>query len=135
MPIRGACLCGEVRYEIDGKLLGAGNCHCSMCRKAHGAAFATYANVDPESFRWVCGEDLVAFYESSPNAGRSFCRKCGSTLGASEGGRTYVTLGTVEGDPGIRPSVHIFVGSIAPWYEIEDEMPQFDEDAPPGEWA
>ena len=136
MPISGACLCGAVRYENARRLLDAGNCHCTMCRKAHGAAFATYAEVDPKEFSWTCGEELVAFYEASPNASRMFCSVCGSTLGGAEDGRiNAVTLGTVEGDPGIRPRSHIFVGSKAIWHEISDSLPQF-EDWPPGDgWA
>ena len=136
MPISGACLCGAVRYEIARRLLDAGNCHCTMCRKAHGAAFATYAEVDPKEFSWACGEELVAFYEASPNTSRMFCSVCGSTLGGTEGGRiNAVTLGTVEGDPGIRPRSHIFVGSKAIWHEISDSLPQF-EAWPPGDgWA
>ncbi len=136
MLINGSCMCGAIRYEIDGPLRDAGNCHCSMCRKAHGAAYATYAAVDPESFRWVCGEELVAFYESSPNAGRIFCSTCGSTLGATESGRIdSVTLGTIEGDPRIRPRSHIFVGSKAPWHDITDDLPRFDEWPPGDEWV
>ena len=136
MLINGACMCGAIRYEIDGPLGDAGNCHCSMCRKAHGAAYATYASVDPGAFRWACGEELVSFYESSPNASRIFCSTCGSTLGATENGQIdSVTLGTIEGDPGIRPRSHIFVGSKAPWHDIGDDLPQFDEWPPGDEWT
>jgi len=136
MPISGACLCGAVRYEIDGPLLDAGNCHCSMCRKAHGAAFATYAAVDPAKFHWTCGEQLVSFYASSPSFDRVFCGVCGSALGVAEDGRIEsVTFGTIDGDPGIEPRSHIFVGAKAPWHDIIDALPQFEE-LPPGDgWA
>jgi hypothetical protein len=136
VTIEGTCLCGSVRYEVNGGLADAGNCHCSMCRKAHGAAFATYASVDPTNFTWVSGEHLVSFYEASPGACRMFCSICGSTIGGAENGRiTSVTLGTIEGDPGIQPRSHIFVGSMAPWYEISDDLPQFEEWPPGDEWA
>ena len=133
MTIRGSCLCGGVQYEIVGELRDAGNCHCSMCRRAHGAAFGTYARVILDEFRWVSGEELVSAYESSPGGYRCFCRVCGSPLGSQgEGGKlSWVTLGTVEGDPGVRPSDHIFVRSKAPWHKITDDLPQFDE-WPPG---
>ena len=128
MAIHGKCLCGDVRYEIDGAFRGAGNCYCSMCRRAHGAAFGTWADFDPDKFRWVSGEDLVSVYESSPGMGWYFCRVCGSSLAAINDGKLdAVTLGTVEGDPGVRPSSHIFVASRAPWVEIMDTLPQFDE--------
>lgn len=136
MLIKGACLCGAIRYEIDAPLRDAGNCHCAMCRKAHGAAFGTYASVDPANFRWIAGEHLLSFYESSPNAGRMFCSICGSTIGGAENGKiTSVTLGTIDGDPGVTPRSHIFVGSKAPWHEITDDLPRFDEWPPGDEWT
>lgn len=132
MAVKGSCLCGSVKYEVKGSLNFAGHCHCSMCRKQHGAAFATYAGVSTEEFGWVSGEDLVSEYESSPGHKRLFCSRCGSNLAAANvHGVNYVTLGTVDGDPGIEPQAHIFVGSKAPWHEITDELMQFDE-FPPG---
>ena len=132
MAITGSCLCGAVRYEITGPFKAAGHCHCSMCRKSHGAAFATWAHVNPDQFRWTAGMEFVARYESSPGKERCFCKKCGSPLGLSDSGKiTEVVLGTVDGDPGVRPGEHIFVGSKAPWYEIVDALPQYEE-WPPG---
>jgi len=120
-----------VQYEIDGPLFDADHCHCSMCRRQHGAAFATYAEFNPGDFAWTAGETHVKAYESSAGAGWSFCGECGSSLAAIRNGRvTAVTLGTVAGDPGIRPESHIFVGSKAQWHEISDDLPQFEERAP-----
>jgi len=129
MTIRGGCLCGSIQYEIQGELIDAAFCHCSMCRRMLGAAFGTYARVDGDGFRWLAGEGLIASYESSANVYRCFCRQCGSSLGAMDGSGklSWVTLGTVMGDPGLRPEAHIFVGSKATWYEITDALPQFDE--------
>ena len=130
MTIRGSCLCGGVQYEILGKLCDAAMCHCSKCRRTLGAAFGTYARVAAGEFQWLSGEDLIATHESSPSVHRCFCRRCGSPVGAVVGeGRklSWVTLGTVIGDPGLRPVAHIFVGSKAPWHEITDDLPQFDE--------
>ncbi|MNE61956.1 glutathione-dependent formaldehyde-activating enzyme [compost metagenome] len=128
MPITGSCLCGTIRYEISGPFLGAGNCHCSMCRKAHGSAFATWAFVKPENFRWTSGEELLAGFDSSPGLRRCFCSKCGSQLVASHAGKVReVVLGSVDGDPGVRPAEHIFVGSKACWHEITDNLPRHEE--------
>ena len=128
VSIKGGCLCGRVRYKINGPLFNADNCHCSMCRRQHGAAFSTYADFNPADFTWTSGEDSVKVYETSSGAGWCFCRECGSSLAGSQKGRiTSITLGTVEGDPGIKPECHIFVGSKAPWYEINDDLPQFDK--------
>lgn len=131
MTISGGCLCGRVRYEITGRLLSANHCHCSMCRRQHGAAFATYADFNPGDFKWTSGEELVKVFETATGAGWGFCSECGSSLaGTVKGKVTSITLGTVEGDPGIKPASHIFVGSKAQWYEIRDDLPQFDERAP-----
>ncbi|MCE2520679.1 MAG: GFA family protein, partial [Alphaproteobacteria bacterium] len=75
--VTGSCLCGAVRWLIDGPLTGMTHCHCSMCRKAHGAPFATYAAVDPESVTFLAGSDQTGVFESSPGAVRSFCSRCG----------------------------------------------------------
>ncbi len=98
-----------------------------MCRKSHGAAFATWASVNPDRFRWTSGVGFVEGYESSPGKERCFCKKCSSPLVITDSGKTTeVVLGTVDGDPGVRPGEHIFVGSKAPWYEIADALPQFE---------
>jgi len=104
-----------------------------MCRKAHGAAFATWGIIDPDRFRWTSGAESVAGYESSPGKQRHFCRRCGSPLAASHGGRvTEVVFATLDGDPAQRPAEHIFfVASRAPWHEIADALPRHDR-WPPG---
>jgi hypothetical protein len=130
--MRGSCLCGEVSYQITGPFKVMGNCHCSNCRKSHGAAFVTWGIIDPDQFRWISGEELVQGYESSPGRKRCFCRKCGSALVSTHSGSVgEVVVGTIDGDPGARPAEHIFVGSKAPWHEITDSLPQFEE-WPPG---
>lgn len=119
-------------YEVTGPFKLLGNCHCSMCRKSHGAAFVTWGIIGPDEFRWQSGEEFVQAYESSPGRERLFCRQCGSPLANRHSGAVgEVVIGTVDGDPGSRPSEHIFVGSKAPWYEITDDLPQH-EGWPPG---
>ena len=129
--ITGGCLCGKIRYQISGPLHDASHCHCSMCRRQHGAVFATYAQFEPGDFRWTAGEELVKDFSPAVGAGWCFCAECGSTLGGTEDGKVMsITLGTVDGDPGVRPESHIFVGSKAGWHEIHDDLPQHDEWAP-----
>lgn len=133
MSIQGRCLCGGVRYEIDGPLTEVDNCHCSMCRRFHGAAFATYAKVSADNFRWLTGQDLVTIYENSPGSGWAFCRVCGSSLGVPSHGKLGdIALGALDSDPGVRPTAHIFVGSKAKWFQITDALPQHDERPPRG---
>jgi hypothetical protein len=130
--LQGGCLCGGIRYAISGPITEVSNCHCSMCRRFHGAAFATYGKVAAEHFRWLSGQDLLVVYESSPAGGWAFCRVCGSSLGLPEHGRlSEITLGSLDTDPGVRPAEHIFVGSKAAWFEITDTLPQH-EARPPG---
>lgn len=127
--IRGGCLCGCVQYEISGPLKCADHCHCSMCRRQHGAAFATYASFESDDFRFTLGADRIKIFEVSVGGGGwCFCVECGSTVAGTENGEiTSVTLGTVEGDPVIRPQSHIFAGSKACWYDIQDNLQQFDQ--------
>ncbi len=135
--IRGSCLCGQVRFELDGGVQLINHCHCSMCRKAHGAAFGSFLHAQGRGFRWVSGEGLVQRYVSSPDNHRAFCRVCGSNLPVLEGEGAHVILpaGTLDDDPGVRPAVHIHVSSKAPWYAITDSIPQFDEFPPDDFWA
>ena len=131
MTIRGGCFCGAVRYEVDGTLRNARCCHCSECRKAYSGASSAYAEVDAASFAWILGEDKVTQYSSAGGWGLGFCRVCGSTLcGFHEGKVHGVTLGSVDGDPGVRIEMHIFVGSKAPWHEIGGCAFQFEEGPP-----
>jgi hypothetical protein len=133
MPLTGSCLCGDVSFEIQGELEPLCHCHCSMCRKSHGAAFVSFASVPRNAFRWTRGESGIRKFESSPGAERSFCSRCGSMVPAvAEGmGRVFVPVGLIAGDFKLGPLPHVFVGSKAPWYTISDSQPQF-EAYPPG---
>ena len=126
--ILGGCLCGSIRYEITAALKNAEHCHCSMCRKAHGAAFSTNAVVPTDMIAVTSGADLLSEYQSSPNRRKCFCSNCGSQLFIRRLDKpefTVVTLGTTDADPRARPERHVFVGSKASWYEIADALPQF----------
>ena len=123
----GSCLCATVRFVAD-EVRDMAHCHCSMCRKHHGAPFATMARVATDAFRWTAGEDAIRRYESSPGFHRSFCAACGSSLpDRSPSGGWFVPAGLFTDDPGVRPIVHIFRASRAPWHTIADELPGFDD--------
>ena len=133
MPL-GGCLCGTVRYETGAPVEHIDHCHCSMCRRSHGAAFATYGRVPREGFRIVSGDGALTAFASSEAVKRSFCGKCGSSLlfeHAAAPDFVFVAVATLDEDPGARPESHIFVASKAPWYEITDALPRHDE-YPPG---
>jgi hypothetical protein len=131
--IRGSCLCRRVKFEIRGTPGPTSHCHCSMCRKATGAAFGTYAEVREENFKIVSGAELILRYRSSPGVDRTFCARCGSTLqyvSEKNPGKVEIALGTLDDDPGMRATGHIFVASKAPWFEITDGLPQYPESTP-----
>jgi hypothetical protein len=131
VSLTGGCFCGRVRYEIAAPLKNARSCHCSRCRKAFSGAGSAYAEVEPGSFSWKAGEIELAHYESTPGWGLCFCRVCGTTLcGTHERAVHGVTLGSVDGDPGVRIAMHLFVGSKAPWDHIGGDAPQHREFPP-----
>ncbi len=127
--IRGSCLCGSIRYEVRGPFGPASHCHCSMCRKTHGAAFGTYSRVQRSDFVLVSGVEDIASYQSSPEVTRTFCRRCGSTLQfirATRPNTFALALGTLDDDPGVRPSMHIYIETKVPWLDINDGLPQHE---------
>ncbi|MDH3521144.1 MAG: GFA family protein [Myxococcales bacterium] len=126
--IAGSCLCGGIRYEIRGPIHQMQNCHCGMCRKAHGAAFATYAGVNPRDVVFTQGAELIARYASSAAAERSFCSRCGSNLLFSPNAspdEAWIAVGGFDSDPQQRAGFHIYVGSKASWFEITDDLTQY----------
>ena len=128
---RGSCLCGAVRFVVEGPPLRCHNCHCLRCRRARAAAYASNLFIASDGVRFTRGEDLVTSYKL-PEAkffGQDFCRLCGSPVPRfdRERGIMIVPMGSLDDDPGIRPMRHIFVGSKAPWLAISDALPQFAE--------
>jgi hypothetical protein len=127
--LQGGCLCGEVRYEIDGPLGTMSHCHCSMCRKHHGTPFATAVSAPISSFRWLSGEQSVVLFRSSPYGLRSFCGTCGSVTPIldEEMGLALCPAGNLEGQLNVKLQGHVFVGSKAAWHTITDQLPQHPE--------
>ena len=131
--IHGSCACKGARFELDDTIDFINHCHCSICRKTSGAEFGTFAHARASGFRYSQGEELVVYYASSPAARRAFCRVCGSCMPVvyAEQNHVVIPAGTLDDDPGVRPSVHIFTGSKAPWVEIADALTKY-EAWPPG---
>jgi len=127
--IKGSCLCGQVRYEIHGTPGPITHCHCQTCRKAHASAFSSVTSVKLADLKFTAGKDLLKFHESSAGKKRYFCSSCGSQIYARRNDQNHYVLrmGTIDGDPGIRPTRHIFTRYKAPWYNIHDDIPEFYE--------
>ena len=126
---RGQCLCGQIAYEVDKIEPRMGHCHCSMCRKFHGSAFATLGEAKAENFRWTRGEELLKSYTGHNGTVRRFCSHCGSSMtfeaSNSSGDLVEFALGTLDSDIDLRPDVHIYTEFGANWYEITDDLPVF----------
>lgn len=125
--LQGSCLCGAVRYEVADEFQYSGNCHCSQCRRATGSAFKPYAGIETPKLRLVADADDVLRYGDGIDHDIR-CRRCGSLLYSvvREALWVHVSMGTLVDAPSIRPQQHIFAGSKAPWYEINDDLPQYE---------
>jgi len=135
----GGCLCGKLRFEIRGGIDSIVYCHCSLCRKAQGSAFATNGVVQRKDFHFVRGENQLTAFESSPGQHKLFCKHCGSPIVSTNEARPEelrIRLGTVDTPITERPQAHIFATSKAGWDHICDDLPQYDGYEPgrnPGE--
>jgi hypothetical protein len=124
----GKCECGAVRYRVADEFQYALNCHCSRCRAATGSAFKPFAGIEREKLEITDGADaLLVHGEDDLNDTR--CAACGSLLFSvvRDGAYVHVALGSLVDPPSLTPSAHIYVGSKASWFEISDDLPQFDE--------
>lgn len=128
--LTGHCHCGAVAFEVDGPILTFQHCHCETCRRIHGTVYNSSAVTERSGFNLLRGADAITEYESSPGKKRCFCSRCGSPIYSyrdAEPRFVVLRMGTVDGDPGVRPSRHIWVSHKAPWYEILDDLPRIDE--------
>lgn len=126
---KGQCLCGQVKYQVDEIGNKMGHCHCSMCRRFHGAAFATYGEVKAEDFHWLQGEDALSVYQADNNTKRKFCKHCGSSLifESAEGNQGVVefALATLDAAPNLNPDAHIYTSTQVEWLKLGDDLPKF----------
>jgi hypothetical protein len=124
-PITGGCVCGGVRYEISEPFVSANYCHCTRCQRRTGTGSSANARCAEGSFRLTQGDELVKVWD--PGGGgfeKAFCSNCGSALfsrNAETKREVAVRLGTVDGDPGIRPDKHQFTDYAACWEPIPDD--------------
>jgi hypothetical protein len=103
------------------------NCHCSNCRRTTGSAFKPFAGIQRDKLSITRGKDKLMVYGEA-NANNTHCKLCGSLLYSvvRDGAWVHVAMGTLIDDPVIRPTMHIFVGSKAPWFTITDDLPQYE---------
>jgi len=123
----GSCLCGSIKYRVDGPLREVVACHCQQCRNQSGHFYAATGCADDD----LNIEDggTLAWYAASEFAKRGFCSKCGSALFWRRNGGTDTSIlaGSLGDDGGIKFAQHIFCVDKGDYYEIEDGLPQFDQ--------
>lgn len=130
----GSCLCGEVAYAVDATPTNVVNCHCTRCQRSRGTAHATNVFARQEQVRWLRGEDKVKRYRA-PDAQAyavAFCTQCGSLMPALfEPIKRYnIPVGSFDRPLAAKPRLHIYASFRAPWFDITDTLPQFDEMPP-----
>jgi hypothetical protein len=126
--LNGSCECWKVKYTVLDQFSYAANCHCSLCQKATGAAFKSFAGIEREKLSVIAGEKALMIV--GKDKGRhARCSSCGSFLYSvvRDGAFVHVAMGSLIDSPAIRPNMHIFVSSKAGWFSITDDLPQFDE--------
>ncbi len=128
--IKGGCLCGKVRYEFDGQIEEIAMCHCSLCRKAQGGAFATNSPVDSRKLKITGQEFITEYLEVEKNKFRAFCKYCGSPLYSRQKELPNIKrlrLGTIDTEFTCDNKYHIFSSSKASWHSISDDHPQYEK--------
>jgi len=124
----GGCLCGAVRYEIDGPMRKVVYCHCEQCRKTSGHFVAATA-VDIGDLNITC-DDGLKWYRSSDIAERGFCRVCGSSLfwAPAHGKYMAIMAGALDTPTGLTSREHIHVEDKSDYYELRDGLPVYPQD-------
>ncbi|NQZ25163.1 MAG: GFA family protein [Colwellia sp.] len=126
---QGKCLCGEVHIKVNGKISDIIHCHCSLCRKNSGTAFATNGFINTADFEITSGKKSLSSFSFKPGRSRHFCSQCGSPVySANEDDptRLRIRLGIIDSEITERPISHNFVSSKANWEDLEADLPHYD---------
>ena len=126
--VQGACLCRAVRFEIALPSRFCAHCHCQNCRRAHGAAFVTFAGFPAGQVAIVSGAANLTRYRTDTDATRTFCSTCGSTLfyeGPRWEGELHVARANIDGEIDRAPSAHVYVDHGASWWAITDSLERY----------
>ncbi len=131
LPLTGRCNCGAVAFEVTEPLTGSAYCHCTRCQRRTGTGASANARVPTTGFRIVRGTERLRSWAPADGAEKFFCGDCGSAM-FSRGANAWIglRLGVIDGDPGIRPSLHQYVDYAASWEPIPDDgLPRHPESA------
>ena len=124
----GGCLCGALRYRVEGAALEAGYCHCTMCQRSTGATALAWVSFPTEAFAYIEGEPTI--YPSSSWGQREFCGRCGAQIcfrGTEADAKTVeINVGGLDDPSAFPPDHHIFWADRIPWFETADDFPHFE---------
>ncbi|WP_286267669.1 GFA family protein [Thalassotalea atypica] len=129
----GKCLCKKVAVRINGPISDIIHCHCSLCRKNSGTAYATNGFINSADFEILAGHDSLSTFSFKPGRNRHFCTHCGSPVYSSneqDPSRFRIRLGILDSDIDERPISHNFVSSKANWDNFDENLPRYDEFEP-----
>lgn len=128
--LKGECLCGKIAYQYQGLTGNLVHCHCSRCRKWHGAAFRSRMVVRQDGYQIIRGKEYLSQYQSTPNVIKTFCKNCGSSLATIYPLRSHLLglpIAGCEGELDPYQEFHIFTRSKATWWQITDDLPQYEQ--------
>jgi hypothetical protein len=129
----GQCLCGAVSIKITGEISDIIHCHCSLCRKNSGTAYATNGFINTADFEITSGDDCLTTFSFKPGRVRHFCTRCGSPVFSSndqDPTRLRLRLGILDSDISARPVSHNFITSKANWEDLDEKLPRYDNFEP-----
>ncbi len=129
----GKCLCGAVQIQINGEITDIIHCHCSLCRKNSGTAFATNGFINSTEFEITSGKNSISTFSFKPGRNRHFCSNCGSPVyssNAQDPTRFRIRLGILDSDIAEKPISHNFVSSKANWENLDAKLPRYDSFEP-----
>jgi hypothetical protein len=125
----GSCQCGALRFEATPPSKWVAHCHCTMCRRAHGAAFVTWVGVEESRARIDDAQATLRWYASSPGAERGFCSHCGSMLffrGQRWPGELHIVRANFDEPVDREPQVHVHYDTHVDWVALDpaDGLPR-----------
>lgn len=123
----GSCLCGSVRVEARLPSKWVAHCHCTYCRRAHGAAFVTWAGFQTADVTIEDPASRLHWYESSPGARRGSCARCGSPMlftSTRWPGEMHVARALLDDALDKKPAMHVFYDTHVGWLDLNDDLPK-----------
>ncbi len=129
---RGECLCGVVKFRVTLPTKWCSHCHCTLCRRSHGAAFVTWFGVENKQFELVSGADQLKWFFTSKESQRGFCTNCGSHIlfrSTKWPGETHITLSNMTDPIDRKPGAHAYFDTHVDWLDFDDGLPRhYDPD-------